>query len=59
MFMGLKINAFRFIKEKAHFLAAILDFGGRHLGILRGQRAFFKEWDLKSVCTKLYACITI
>ena len=43
MFMGLKINAFRFIKEKAHFLAAILDFGGRHLGILRGQRAFFKR----------------
>ena len=41
--MGLKINAFRFIKEKTHFLADILDFGGRHLGILCGQRAFLKE----------------
>ena len=33
IFMGLKINAFLFIKEKPHFWAAILDFWGRHLGI--------------------------
>ena len=59
MFMWLKINAFRFIKEKAHFWADILNFGGRHLGILRGQRAFLKEWDLKSICTKFHAGITI
>ena len=58
LFMGLKINAFRFIKEKPHFWADILDFGGRHLGILCGQRAFLKEWDLKSICTKFHACIT-
>ena len=59
IFMGIKINAFRFIKEKTHFWADILDFGGRHLGILRGQRAFLKEWDLKSICTKFHAGITI
>ena len=59
MFMGLKINALRFIEEKAHFWADILDFGGSHLGILCGQHAFLKEWDLKSICTKFHAGITI
>ena len=59
MFMGLKINALRFIKEKAHFWADILDFGGHHLKILRGQPAFLKEWDLKGICTKFHAGITI
>ena len=35
-YMGLKINAFWVIKEKPCFWTDILDFGGRHLGILRG-----------------------
>ena len=57
-FMGLKINTFWVIKEKPWFWADILDFGGCHLGILRGQRYFWKEWVLKSICTKFHACIT-
>ena len=40
MFMGLKINAFRVIKEKTCFQTDILDFGGRHLGISHGQQYF-------------------
>ena len=39
-FMGLKMNAIRVIKEKQHFWAGILDFGGRHLEILLGYRYF-------------------
>ena len=35
-YMGLKINAFWVIKEKPCFWTDILDFEGRHLGILRG-----------------------
>ena len=39
-YMGLKINATRVIKEKQDFWTDILDFGGRHIGILRGPRYF-------------------
>ena len=57
IFMGLKIDAFRVIKEKPHFWADILDFGGRPLWILRGPRYFWIEWGSKSMCTNFHACI--
>lgn len=55
---GLKSIYFYLIRKKKKILGGHLGFWGGHVGVLRGQRCFCKQWGLLSIYSKFHACIT-